>query len=161
MCPFCRAEETRVLDSRAVRDQQAIRRRRCCSGCNRRFTTYERVERLLPIIIKRDGSRESFNRDKLSNGLRIACRKRPAASGQIEALITAVEEHFAEAAEREVPSADIGKYLLSRLRTVDEVAYVRFASVYREFSDVGQFVLELAHLQSPEPDTPGSRQGAE
>jgi len=111
--------------------------------------------------VKRDGSRESFNRDKLRNGLRIACRKRPVASGQIEALITDVERHFAEAAEREVPSSEIGKYVLSCLRTVDEVAYVRFASVYREFSDVSQFVLELEHLHSPQPDLSVGGQGDE
>ena len=146
MCPFCRSEDTRVLDSRSVRDQQAVRRRRCCNECDRRFTTYERVERLLPVIVKRDGARESFDRDKLRRGLQIACRKRPVASAQLESLITDVERHFAQAAEREVNSSEIGKRVLGCLRDVDEVAYVRFASVYREFSDVNQFVLELEHL---------------
>jgi transcriptional repressor NrdR len=129
-----------------VRDQQAVRRRRCCNECDRRFTTYERVERLLPVIIKRDGARESFDRDKLRRGLQIACRKRPVASAQLESLITDVERYFAQAAEREVNSSEIGKHVLACLRDVDEVAYVRFASVYREFSDVNQFMLELEHL---------------
>lgn len=150
MCPFCRSEDTRVLDSRSVRDQHAVRRRRCCNACDRRFTTYERVERLLPVIVKRDGARENFDREKLMRGLQIACRKRPIRSNQLESLISQVERHFAGAAEREVPSSDIGKYVLGCLRTVDEVAYVRFASVYREFSDVNQFVIELEHLQATE-----------
>ncbi len=147
MCPFCGSEDTRVLDSRYVREQQSTRRRRCCNGCERRFTTYERVERLLPVIVKRDGSREPFNRDKLRVGLQIACRKRPIVSGDIEALITQVERHFAEASEREVSSSELGHHVLSCLKDLDEVAYVRFASVYREFSDVGQFMTELDVLQ--------------
>ena len=156
MCPFCRSEDTRVLDSRYVREQQSTRRRRCCNRCERRFTTYERVERLLPIIVKQDGRREPFNRDKLRVGLQIACRKRPVRSGEIEALITRVEQHFAEASEREVASSDIGHYVLSCMKELDEVAYVRFASVYREFSDVGQFVTELEVLQSDSVSlTPG------
>ena len=146
MCPFCRSEDTRVLDSRYVRDQQAIRRRRCCGSCDRRFTTYERIERLLPVVIKRDGSREAFRRDKVRVGLQIACRKRPVSAGKIEALITLVEQHFAEAVEREVASKEIGRHVMMRLRDVDEVAYVRFASVYREFSDVNQFVTVLETL---------------
>ena len=146
MCPFCRSENTRVLDSRAVRDQQATRRRRHCNDCDRRFTTYERVERLLPVIVKRDGTRETFNRDKLLRGLQIACRKRPVNSAQLEALLTDVECHFAEAASREIESSSIGKHVLSLLKDVDEVAYVRFASVYREFTDVRQFITELEHL---------------
>ncbi len=149
MCPFCRSEDTRVLDSRYVREQQSTRRRRSCNSCGRRFTTYERVERLLPVIVKRDGSREPFNRDKLRVGLQIACRKRPVNSGDIEALITRVEQHFAEAAEREVPSRELGHYVLSCMKELDEVAYVRFASVYREFTDVGQFLTELEVLQDP------------
>ena len=112
----------------------------------RRFTTYERVERLLPVVIKRDGSREAFRRDKVRVGLQIACRKRPVTAGQIEALITRVEQYFAEAVEREVSASDIGRYVMGCLREVDEVAYVRFASVYREFSDVNQFVTVLETL---------------
>jgi transcriptional repressor NrdR len=153
MCPFCGSEDTRVLDSRYVREQQSTRRRRSCNACERRFTTYERVERLLPVIVKRDGSRESFNRDKLRVGLQIACRKRPIVSGDIEALITRVERHFSEASEREISSSELGHYVLSCMKELDEVAYVRFASVYREFTDVGQFVTELEVLQNDEADT--------
>ncbi|MEE2788779.1 MAG: transcriptional regulator NrdR [Myxococcota bacterium] len=148
VCPFCRSDDTRVLDSRFVREQQATRRRRSCGACGRRFTTYERVERLLPVVVKRDGSLEGFQRDKVRVGLQIACRKRPVSEGQIEALITRVEQHFAEAAEREVDSKEIGKYVMTCLRDVDEVAYVRFASVYREFSDVRQFVTVLETLHA-------------
>ncbi|MGC6418089.1 MAG: transcriptional regulator NrdR [Bradymonadia bacterium] len=150
MCPFCGSDDTRVLDSRSVRDQQAVRRRRCCNGCEKRFTTYERVERLLPVIVKRDGARENFDRDKLMRGLQIACRKRPIRSNQLESLISQVEQHFAGGAEREVLSSEIGKYVLGCLSQVDEVAYVRFASVYREFSDVRQFMVELENLQTSE-----------
>lgn len=148
ICPFCRSEDTRVLDSRTVKDQQAIRRRRECNSCTQRFTTYERVERVLPIVVKRNGHREPFNRQKLRSGLTIACRKRPVTPTVIENLIVQVERHFAEAAEREVAASDIGGYVLRSLRTVDDVAYVRFASVYHEFSDVNQFLEALVSLQS-------------
>ena len=153
ICPFCRSEDTRVLDSRTVKDQQAIRRRRECNQCAQRFTTYERVERVLPIVVKRSGEREPFNRQKLRSGLTIACRKRPVAPDVIEDLIVKVERHFAEAAEREVPAAEIGRYLLRCLRTVDDVAYVRFASVYHEFSDVNQFLEVLVSLQTEARDS--------
>ena len=152
MCPFCRSEDTRVLDSRMVRDQHAIRRRRECNECTRRFTTYERVERVLPNVMKRDGHREPFRRDKVRSGVELACRKRPVATASMEALIHEIERHFAESPEREVTTADIGEVVLRKLREMDEVAYVRFASVYREFSDVGQFVTELERLQVGEGD---------
>ena len=147
ICPFCRSEDTRVLDSRMVKDQQAIRRRRVCNDCEKRFTTYERVERVLPIVVKRNAEREPFSRQKLRTGLTVACRKRPVSPEAIEKLIVDVERHFAEAAEREVASSDIGHYVLRTLRSVDEVAYVRFASVYHEFSDVNQFLEALVALQ--------------
>ena len=152
MCPFCRSEDTRVLDSRMVRDQNAIRRRRECSECARRFTTYERVERVLPNVMKRDGHREPFRRDKVRSGVELACRKRPISTASMEALIHEIERHFAESPEREVTTADIGEVVLHKLRSVDEVAYVRFASVYREFSDVGQFVTELEKLHLDEDE---------
>ena len=148
MCPFCGCEETKVLDSRFVRDQHSTRRRRICGECERRFTTYERVERVLPTIIKRDGSRQPFNREKIRAGLVLACRKRPVTGDDMDSVISQVERHFAERPEREVASAAIGEQLLRVLRGVDEVAYVRFASVYREFSDVNHFVTELERLQS-------------
>ncbi|MCA9556929.1 MAG: transcriptional repressor NrdR [Myxococcales bacterium] len=147
MCPFCKSEDTRVVDSRYVREQAATRRRRCCNACQRRFTTYERVERTLPVVIKRDGHREAFNLDKLRAGVQHACHKRPVPSAALDALLSKVERHFAEIGEREVTAEAVGEVVLHLLREIDEVAYVRFASVYRDFSDVGQFVTELARLQ--------------
>ncbi len=147
-CPFCRDDATRVVDSRVIKHQAAIRRRRHCDGCGHRFTTYERVEINLPNVIKRDGSRQPFDLSKLRAGLETACHKRAVASDAIDALLGDVERHFSEQAEREVPSSRIGDEVLRRLRSLDEVAYVRFASVYREFSDVGQFLTVLESLQS-------------
>ena len=123
-----------------------------CNHCHRRFTTYERVERVLPSIIKRDGRREPFNSMKIRAGLLLACRKRPVTGEMLNALITRVERHFAERPEREVDSTVIGECILQNLREVDEVAYVRFASVYREFSDVSQFVEELDELHASDAE---------
>ncbi len=148
MCPFCKSEDTRVVDSRFVRDQQTIRRRRCCNACQRRFTTYERVERVLPVVVKRDGHREPFDIDKIRVGVQHACHKRPVPSGVLDGLMGTIERHFADASEREVDSQVIGDQVLRFLRDIDQVAYVRFASVYRDFSDVGQFVTELRTLDA-------------
>lgn len=153
MCPFCKSEDTRVIDSRFVRDQQAIRRRRCCNACQRRFTTYERVERVLPVVVKRDGEREAFSLDKIRAGVQHACHKRPVPAAEIDRLMHQIERHFADAAEREVDSQLIGDQVLRFLRGLDEVAYVRFASVYRDFKDVGQFVTELDVLQPEDDET--------
>ncbi len=156
MCPFCKSEDTRVIDSRFVRDQQTIRRRRCCNACQQRFTTYERVERVLPVVIKRDGNRESFDIAKIRAGVQHACHKRTVPAAVIDDLLQRIERHFADASEREVESAVIGDHVLRQLRDIDPVAYVRFASVYRDFSDVGQFVTELRTLHADdgadEPD---------
>jgi transcriptional repressor NrdR len=149
-CPYCKALETRVVDSRLARDQQAVRRRRKCDGCGQRFTTYERVEWTLPTVIKRDGRREPFKVEKIRVGVELACQKRPVPAPRMDALIAAVERYFAERGEREVTTRRIGEEVLSRLRNLDEVAYVRFASVYREFSDVRQFFTELEQLRSSE-----------
>lgn len=154
MCPFCKSEDTRVIDSRLVRDQQAIRRRRVCNGCSRRFTTYERVERVLPVVVKRDGHREPFSLQKIRAGVQHACHKRPVPQSAVDHLMVQIEHHFADAAEREVVSSEIGDAVLRLLRDLDEVAYVRFASVYREFSDVRQFVGELRRLH-PGDHAPG------
>lgn len=148
MCPFCKSEDTRVIDSRLVKDQQAIRRRRCCNACQRRFTTYERVERVLPVVVKRDGRRQPFSLDKIRAGVQHACHKRPVPAATVDALMHQIERHFADAAEREVSAEVIGDRVLRFLRDIDEVAYVRFASVYRDFNDVRQFVTELRALQS-------------
>jgi transcriptional repressor NrdR len=147
VCPFCRAEDSRVIDSRFVRDQHATRRRRLCGACGRRFTTYERVELMLPTVIKRDGRRQAFDVEKIRAGVELACQKRAVSAERIDALIAQVERHFSEAAEREITTKQVGERVLASLRTLDEVAYVRFASVYREFSDVRQFLDELEQLQ--------------
>ena len=152
MCPMCKSEETRVIDSRFVREQHAIRRRRQCNSCDKRFTTYERAELSLPMVVKRSGIREQFNRDKLRDGVRLACRKRAVPADEIDALIGAVEHDLAQSSEREMSSHDIGERVLARLRFLDEVAYVRFASVYREFTDVKQFLTALKRLQEPVGD---------
>ncbi len=145
-CPFCHDLENRVIDSRLTEDGDAIRRRRECFHCKRRFTTYERIEEMLPMVVKKDGRRELFDRQKILHGLERACQKRPVSAEQIEALVSGVERQVQELGEREVRSAVIGEAVMQRLRKLDEVAYVRFASVYRAFRDVGEFMSELETL---------------
>ena len=151
ICPACQHPDIQVLDSRVTKDGGAIRRRRRCKACDHRFTTYERVEMVLPAVIKRDDSRESFNRNKIRAGVEHACRKRPVPATAIDRIVAEVERHFADAGDREVASSKIGAAVLARLRAADEVAYVRFASVYRSFQDVQQFLDELEGLQHEEP----------
>ncbi len=145
-CPSCQHPDSAVLDSRVSKDGGSIRRRRRCKDCDFRFTTYERVELVLPVVIKRDESRESFNRDKVRAGVMHACRKRSVTAARVDELVGIVERYFADQSEREVSSARIGEKVLEHLSALDEVAYVRFASVYREFQDVQQFVDELEKL---------------
>ena len=145
-CPFCQARDSRVLESRASDDQSTVRRRRECEACQRRFTTYERVELSTLMVIKKDGAREEFDRDKLRRGIVKACEKRPIASDQVEALVDEVERRVRLEFEREAPSAQIGERVMDVLRAVDGVAYVRFASVYREFRDVQTFAQEIMRL---------------
>jgi transcriptional repressor NrdR len=147
-CPFCTSENTRVVDSRYVRDQNSTRRRRRCDDCERRFTTYERVEMRLPTVMKRDGRREAFDIGKIRAGIEVACSKRPISAERIDTFLDEIERHFMDQTEREVSSERVGQVVLDHLRGLDEVACVRFASVYREFSDVGQFLTELEALQS-------------
>ncbi len=142
MCPYCRHDETKVIDSRTSQ-QFAIRRRRECLSCSRRFTTYEKIEESPVKVIKKDGSRVPFDREKIRIGLEKACYKRPVSDAVIEEIITAVEADVYEHFDREVPSRDIGEKVFDALRDVDQVAFVRFASVYREFKDVRDFVEEL------------------
>jgi transcriptional repressor NrdR len=146
-CPYCGHLEDRVVDSREAQDGQATRRRRECMGCQRRFTTYERVEESLPSLVKKDGRRESFDRRKVVEGLRRACQKRPVSEERIAELATEVERKLAEMGEREVPSSAVGELVMERLRTEDPVAYVRFASVYRAFRDVGEFTAAVEGLK--------------
>jgi transcriptional repressor NrdR len=145
-CPFCGNLEDRVVDSREAQDGQATRRRRECLGCVRRFTTYERIEEVLPQVVKKDGRREPFDRAKIVEGVAIACQKRPVSSEQVEALVAGVERRLQELGEREIRTNVIGEAVMHRLRQLDEVAYVRFASVYRAFRDVGEFMIELEGL---------------
>ncbi|MDI3279995.1 MAG: transcriptional regulator NrdR [Bacillota bacterium] len=145
-CPFCGEPDSKVLDSRASEEGAAIRRRRECPACGQRFTTYERVEREPLVVVKKDGRRESFDRRKILNGLLKACEKRPIALQQLEELVDAVERELALRSEREIPSSAIGELVMERLRQLDEVAYVRFASVYRQFGDLNRFLEELKEL---------------
>ena len=146
-CPYCGGIEDRVVDSRESRERDAIRRRRQCLGCERRFTSYERVERLPFQIVKRDQRREPYDREKLMRGLQVACRKRPVSQDALERLADFIEMSMNDAGEREISSRQIGALVMSRLRDLDPVAYVRFASVYRNFEDVESFVKELHGLR--------------
>jgi transcriptional repressor NrdR len=145
-CPFCGHLEDKVIESRAAGAGDVVRRRRECADCNRRFTTYERVEDVLPTVVKKDGRREPFDRTKLVRGLRIACNKRPVSVDQIEAVVDTIEREAQESERREVTSDDLGERVMHHLRELDEVAYVRFASVYRSFRDVDEFMRELGKL---------------
>lgn len=146
-CPFCGHLESSVVDSRLSATGEITRRRRSCEACARRYTTYERVEETLPVVVKKDGRREAFDRQKLVGGLRVACNKRPVGVEQIEAIADAIERDIQEGAEKEVPASLIGERVMARLREADEVAYVRFASVYRSFRGLDEFVEELGKLK--------------
>ena len=145
-CPFCNADDTKVIDSRLVADGHQVRRRRECLACHERFTTFEAAELVMPRIIKRDGSREPFNEDKLRSGLLRALEKRPVATEQIEQLINKIKSQLRATGEREVASQLLGKLIMDELVCVDKVAYVRFASVYRSFKDIREFGEEIARL---------------
>lgn len=145
-CPFCRRTENKVIDSRLCRDGHEIRRRRECLSCKRRFTTYERIEEIPLMIIKKDGRREIFSREKIGSGLKKACEKRNISINTLEAIIDDVERELRESGQKEIPSKMIGEKLMTRLHELDDIAYVRFASVYREFKDVNDFISELESL---------------
>jgi transcriptional repressor NrdR len=145
-CPYCRDLENRVIDSRLTKDGDTIRRRRECYHCKRRFTTYERIEEMLPMVVKKDGRRELFDRQKIIAGLKKACEKRPVSSSAIEQTADRIEQTLQERGEKEVPSSAIGEAVMRELHQLDKVAYVRFASVYRSFKDVGEFMRELEEL---------------
>jgi transcriptional repressor NrdR len=145
-CPFCSAVEDKVVDTRPSDNEQVIRRRRECIGCGRRFTTYERVDEILPMVIKKDGRREPFDRAKILSGLKKACSKRPVAIDVIEKVVDKIERELEEAGEKEIPSTRIGDAGMAALRDIDDVAYVRFASIYRSFRDVNELMAELKDL---------------
>jgi transcriptional repressor NrdR len=145
-CPYCAKIDNSVLDSRLSREGTAIRRRRKCDHCHRRFTTYERIEEVLPVVVKKDGRREPYDRAKVVGGVKRALEKRPVPAEDAEKLVDEVERMLIEKGEREVPTTEIGEEVMRRLRDLDQVAYVRFASVYRSFQDVGEFMDELKAL---------------
>ena len=145
-CPYCRVMESRVVDSRLAAGGTAVWRRRECDACQRRFTTYERVEHTLPAVVKKDGQRVPFDREKIVRSLRIACNKRPVSADALDEAAEAVERELAESGEKEVSSLLIGERVMARLEKLDEVAYVRFASVYKSFRDIDEFMTEMGEL---------------
>ncbi len=145
-CPYCGYAESKVIDSRPAEEGNTIRRRRECLACTKRFTTYEIIERLPLVVVKRDGSRQSFDKVKIINGLVRACEKRPVALNQLEAIAEEIEGELQSALEREISTTEVGEMVMARLKDIDEVAYVRFASVYRQFKDINTFMDELTKL---------------
>ncbi|GAB5099147.1 transcriptional regulator NrdR [Caballeronia sp. LP006] len=158
-CPFCRHEDTQVVDSRVSEDGAAIRRRRRCPSCDKRFTTYERVELALPSVVKKDGSRTEFDRRKIVASMKLALRKRPVAADAIEAAVARIEYQLLGSGEREVQSERLGELVMNELRQLDTIAYVRFASVYKRFEDVSEFedVLEEFRRAAPKKTTSRKR----
>lgn len=149
-CPFCGHREDKVIDSRESKDGQSTRRRRQCLACDRRYTTYERCDELPHMVIKKDGRREPFERQKVLNGLLRACEKRPVSMGSLAELVDDVESDLLESVDREISTATIGEKLMARLRSLDKIAYIRFASVYRDFQDVEEFLSELKGEMVPQ-----------
>ncbi len=152
-CPFCSGVENRVIDSRISKDGNAIRRRCECARCAKRFTTYEFVEEVLPMVVKKDGRREPFDRNKILVGIKKACEKRPISVDVIEEVADRVEQACQDYPDKEIPSAVIGERVMAELHDLDEVAYVRFASVYRQFRDADEFLEELEDLRKKKTDT--------
>jgi transcriptional repressor NrdR len=159
-CPFCHETENRVIDSRLSKDSNMIRRRRECSKCSRRFTTYERVEEMMPLVVKKDGRRETYERIKIINGLKRACEKRPVSINTIEAIADRIERNLQERGEKEILSSVIGEATMRELHDTDEVAYVRFASVYRSFKDINEFMVELEELLKERKEISAARVSA-
>jgi transcriptional repressor NrdR len=145
-CPYCNKIDNTVIDSRLSKDGGKIRRRRECTGCERRFTTYEKLEEALPMVIKKDGRREPFSREKIISGIKKACQKRPISITDIEEFVDTLEIYFQDIGKKEIESKEVGEKVINRLREWDEVAYVRFASVYRQFKDINQFMAELEDI---------------
>jgi transcriptional repressor NrdR len=145
-CPYCGKARNKVIDSRLSKDSTVIRRRRECLGCRKRFTTYERVEEILPMVVKHDGRREPFSRQKVLEGMKKACQKRPISMDEIESFVDELERSFQEGGQKEIPSTVIGERVMAKLHELDDVAFVRFASVYRRFQDINDFMKELKDL---------------
>lgn len=155
-CPFCSCPDTQVIDSRVSEEGDTIRRRRRCQQCDKRFTTYERVELVMPAVVKRNGSRAEFDSGKLRDSLKLALRKRPVSTEQVEAAIAHIEEKLLTSGQREVSSGELGELVMAELRKLDQVAFVRFASVYKSFEDIGEFVRTIDEIkETPErPNVP-------
>lgn len=149
-CPYCDNPDTKVIDSRPTEEGHAIRRRRGCDSCGRRFTTYEKVEETILMVVKKDGRREAFDRSKILNGIIKACEKRPVSMAQMEETVNYIEKTISNSMQKEIESYDIGEMVMNRLKEIDEVAYVRFASVYRQFTDVSTFIREIEKLVKQE-----------
>lgn len=145
-CPFCGHQEDKVVDSRESKDGDSIRRRRECLDCGRRFTSYERIDEIPYMVVKKDGRREIFERNKIMSGLLRACEKRPISATQLESIVDDVEKQVQDSPDRELSTSEVGKTIMKRLKALDKVAYVRFASVYLEFEDVSEFMKELKYL---------------
>ena len=145
-CPYCSATDTRVIDSRPAEDGSSIRRRRCCDECVKRFTTYEKVETIPLIVIKKDNNREQYDRSKIEGGILSACYKRPISAADIQKTIEKIETEIFSREEKEIPTSVIGEIVMEKLKELDEVAYVRFASIYREFKDVNTFMSEIKKI---------------
>lgn len=145
-CPFCGNDEDKVIDSRPADEGLAIRRRRECLSCNARFTTYEKIENLPLVVIKKDGTRQPFDRDKIISGIMKACEKRPVSTEQVESIVNSIESQTQNSLKREISSNELGELVMIKLKEIDEVAYVRFASVYRQFKDVNSFFDELTDI---------------
>jgi transcriptional repressor NrdR len=147
-CPYCGFAQDRVVDSRESKEADSIRRRRECEGCNKRFTTYERIDEIPYMVVKKDGRREKFDRQKVLSGLLHACEKRPVSAGKLEQIVDETEAYVVDSPERERTTNEVGELIMTRLKDIDTVAYIRFASVYRDFKDVREFKAELEELLS-------------
>jgi transcriptional repressor NrdR len=154
LCPFCGHLEDKVVDSRESKEGDSIRRRRECLNCGRRFTSYERIDEIPYMVVKKDGRREPYDRNKILGGLRRACEKRPISVSQLESIADQIERVVQDSNDREVPTTDVGKIIMRRLKALDKVAYVRFASVYLEFEDVSEFMSELKNLVQSRVERP-------
>ena len=155
-CPYCSEIENKVIDSRLSKDGRTIRRRRECTECGRRFTTYEKLEEILPLVVKKDGRREPFSREKIMEGIKKACQKRPISITRIDEFVDALELHFQELGKKEIDSKEIGEMVISSLKEWDDVAYVRFASVYRQFRDISEFMAELEEILKARKEKEGA-----
>lgn len=151
-CPFCNNLESRVVDTRPTEEGQAIRRRRECISCSKRFTTYEKIEEIPLIVVKKDGNRQSYDRNKILNGIIKSCEKRPVSIEEIEGIVDEIERNLSNSLKKEVTSIEIGEMVMGKLKDLDEVAYVRFASVYRQFKDVNSFMDELKKMLDERKD---------